>query len=67
MTNERMRFYAAGPGQPMIAVCTPYDKKPASVGNGMMVALAAGSKEAVHKIHEKPSQRSPNPHDSRRR
>ena len=26
MTNERMRFYAAGPGQPMIAVCTPYDK-----------------------------------------
>ena len=53
MTNERMRFYASGPGQPMIAVCTPYDKKAATVGNGMMVGLAAGSKDAVHRIHEK--------------
>ena len=70
MTNDRMRFYGAGPGQPMIAVCTPHDKKNATVGNGMMVALAAGSKDAVNRIYEKaislgasdegpPGQRSP--------
>ena len=53
MTNERMRFYGAGPGQPMIAVCTPYDQNQATVGNGMMVALAAGSKEAVDRVYEK--------------
>src|SRR6187399_2461341 len=53
MTNERMRMYASGPGQPMIAVCTPFDKQPATVGNGMMVALAAGSKDNVHRIYEK--------------
>jgi predicted lactoylglutathione lyase len=70
MTNDRMRMYAAGPGKPMLAVCTPFDKKTATVGNGMMVALAAGSKEAVNRIYEKaislgatddgpPGQRSP--------
>lgn len=53
MTNERMRFYGAGPGQPMIAVCTPHDKKQASVGNGMMVALAAKSKEQVDAVYKK--------------
>ena len=53
MTNDRMRMYAAGQGQAMIAVCTPYDKNQATVGNGNMVALAAGSKEAVHRIYEK--------------
>jgi predicted lactoylglutathione lyase len=70
MTNDRMRMYASGPGQPMIAVCTPHDKKKATVGNGMMVALAAGSKENVDRIYKKalslgatdegpPGQRSP--------
>ena len=53
MTNERMRMYAAGPGQAMIAICTPHDTKKATVGNGTMVALAAGSKEAVDRVYEK--------------
>jgi catechol 2,3-dioxygenase-like lactoylglutathione lyase family enzyme len=53
MTNERMRFYGAGRGQPMFVVCKPHDGKQASVGNGTMVALAAGSKEGVHRIYEK--------------
>ena len=42
MANDRMRFYGAGRGQPMIAICTPADGKKATVGNGMMIALAAG-------------------------
>jgi catechol 2,3-dioxygenase-like lactoylglutathione lyase family enzyme len=52
MTNERMRFYGV-PGQPMFVVCKPYDGKPASVGNGTMVALSVGSKDAVQRLHDK--------------
>lgn len=37
----------------MLAICTPYDEQPATVGNGVMVALNAGSKEAVAKLHAK--------------
>ena len=53
MTNERMRFYGSGPGQPMIAICKPHDGKRATGGNGTMVALAAGSKEAVDRVYKK--------------
>jgi predicted lactoylglutathione lyase len=53
MSNERMRFYGAGRGQPMLAICTPFDGKRATAGNGTMVALAAGSKEAVDRIYKK--------------
>ncbi len=70
MANERMRFYGAGPGQPLLAICTPHDQNKATVGNGTMVALAAGSKEAVDRVYQKaialgaadegaPGQRSP--------
>jgi len=37
--------------QPMFAVATPFDGADASVGNGVMVALAAGSRPAVDKLH----------------
>jgi catechol 2,3-dioxygenase-like lactoylglutathione lyase family enzyme len=53
MANDRMRFYSAGRGQPMIAICTPNDGKQATVGNGMMVALAADSKETVDRVYKK--------------
>jgi predicted lactoylglutathione lyase len=53
MSNERMRFYGAGPGQPLIAICTPHDGKPATAGNGTMIALAAGSKENVDRVYKK--------------
>lgn len=39
-------------GGPGIGLTTPFDGKPASVGNGVMVALEAKSKEQVHKLHE---------------
>ena len=52
MTNDRMQGYGA-PGSPgMVAVCTPYDQQAATVGNGMMIALAAPSREIVDKVHE---------------
>jgi len=50
--TDRMQGYRGGQGG-MLAVCTPYDGKPATVGNGMMVSLAAPSKELVEKVHAK--------------
>ena len=41
------------PGSAGVALTLPYDKKPATVGNGMMVALAAGSREKVDALYKK--------------
>lgn len=49
--TDRLIAWGVAPGQPMLAVCMPWDGKPASVGNGQMVALAAGSEENVRKLH----------------
>lgn len=47
----RIAFISTGRGQPMLAVCEPYDKKPATSGNGTMVAFVADSKEEVDAIY----------------
>jgi predicted lactoylglutathione lyase len=39
--------------KPILAVMTPYDGKPATVGNGVMVALVVKSKEKVDRVHKK--------------
>lgn len=41
------------PGAPNLAVATPFDAKAATVGNGVMVALAADSPATVDAIHKK--------------
>lgn len=38
-------------GAPGIALMAPYDGKPATVGNGVMVALEATSTEQVDRLH----------------
>ncbi len=48
----RMRVYGGGNGA-MLMVTKPYDGEKATVGNGNMVALAAGSKENVDKLYKK--------------
>ena len=45
--------YGTGMDQPMVLVMRPYDGNAATVGNGMMVALQAGSPEAVARLHAK--------------
>jgi len=45
--------WAVAPDKPGISVTKPFDGNPATVGNGMMVALAVDSKEMVHKIYDK--------------
>lgn len=39
--------------QPMLAVMTPFDGQPATVGNGVMVAIAVGSRENVDRVYRK--------------
>ena len=51
MNDGRMVVWASEMGKGMLAVCKPYDEQGASVGNGTMVALNAGSPEAVKALH----------------
>jgi predicted lactoylglutathione lyase len=39
--------------KPSLAIMNPYDKKAATVGNGVMVGLLADSKETVDRVHRK--------------
>jgi catechol 2,3-dioxygenase-like lactoylglutathione lyase family enzyme len=51
MTMDRIQGYGGPGGGAMLAVCKPYDGEAATVGNGMMIALAAPSTELVDKTH----------------
>ena len=42
MEHETYIGWSQGPDQPIFSVHTPFDGNPATVGNGVMVALAAG-------------------------
>ena len=53
MATDSLVLWATGPGTPMVALAKPFDGKAATVGNGMMVALAASSKAQVDAIHKK--------------
>jgi catechol 2,3-dioxygenase-like lactoylglutathione lyase family enzyme len=50
---DRIKFYGTGPGSPMLAICTPYDKEPAHRGNGNMVAIPGGSRQKVDQLYSK--------------
>lgn len=52
-TTERMVVFGAAPDQPMLMVCTPFDKQAATHGNGTMVSLKVDSRDAVDRIHAK--------------
>ncbi len=51
--NGRMIFWAIG-GRPVLGVGDPFDgSRPASAGNGTMVALRTGSREDVDRLYAK--------------
>jgi predicted lactoylglutathione lyase len=54
-TLETEKFIAWGndPNAPMLFVIKPADGNEATVGNGVMVALAAKNKEEVDKVYQK--------------
>ena len=45
--------WGAGPDAPSVAATVPFDGQPASVGNGVMVALAMQSREQVDCVYRK--------------
>ena len=53
MGNERIALYGKDIDSPMLAICIPYDEQPPSAGNGTMVAIRAGSREACDAMYEK--------------
>jgi predicted lactoylglutathione lyase len=53
MEMDRLIAWSAAPSGPMLCVIKPYDGKPATVGNGVMVALVASSKAQVDAVHRK--------------
>lgn len=51
-SDDHLTFYAGAKGRgPMLAIGRPYDKNPATFGNGTMVALAARDHAIVDQVH----------------
>jgi predicted lactoylglutathione lyase len=53
MQNDRFVAWAVAPDQPALSVTQPWDGKPATVGNGVMVALAVDSAAKVDALYRK--------------
>ena len=53
MEFETFIAWQVAPDKPGFAVTKPYDGKPATVGNGTMIAFAVDSKELVHQVYDK--------------
>jgi hypothetical protein len=43
--------WASGPGSPALSISKPFDGAEATVGNGVMVAIAMDSKEKLNAFH----------------
>ena len=53
MENEQFVAWSVKSDQPGLGVTKPFDKKPATVGNGLMVALMVDSTAKVDALHRK--------------
>jgi predicted lactoylglutathione lyase len=53
MDTETFIAWATSPGTPALSVTQPFDRKAATVGNGVMVALNADSQEKVDALYKK--------------
>lgn len=51
--GERGIGWGTAPDKPMLSVVMPFDGKPATVGNGGMVSLAAADADQVKALHAK--------------
>ena len=51
--GERMIMWSSKSGTGAVAVITPFDKSPATAGNGTMLSLDAGDPETVQAVHAK--------------
>ena len=53
MEYDRFIAWSASPNAPGLGLALPFDGKPASVGNGVMVALVVDSTEKVDLLYNK--------------
>jgi len=53
MESDTFIAWATGPKSPAISILRPYDGEDATVGNGVMIAIAAGSPDTVDALHAK--------------
>ena len=51
MENDRFIAWSTGPGSPGFSICHPYDGNAATVGNGVMIALAVDSRDKVDALY----------------
>lgn len=53
MESDRFVAWAVAPDKPSLGVAKPFDGKPATVGNGVMIALAVDSPAKVNALYHK--------------
>jgi catechol 2,3-dioxygenase-like lactoylglutathione lyase family enzyme len=53
MASDRYIGWGTSPTAPMFMAIKPHDGKPATVGNGVMIAITAGSKAQVDNVYKK--------------
>ncbi|WP_437967407.1 VOC family protein [Sorangium sp. So ce260] len=53
MEFDKLILWGVSPNKPALGVILPFDGKPATVGNGVMVALAVDSPAKVDALHKK--------------
>lgn len=53
METDTFIAWSVAPNKPALSLTLPFDGKPATVGNGVMVALAMDSRDKVDAIHKK--------------
>jgi catechol 2,3-dioxygenase-like lactoylglutathione lyase family enzyme len=51
--GERGYAWGVAMDKPMLCIMTPYDRQPATVGNGVMVGISAESRDQVDRIYNK--------------
>ncbi len=52
MDYETFKVWGTGKGKPGLALTKPYDGKPATVGNGVMVALQCKDRAQVDRVYQ---------------
>ena len=50
--QDRIKFYGTDPGQPMVAICVPYDQQGQHPGNGNMLALPV-KRDDIDRVYRK--------------
>ena len=51
MESDSFSVWGTSPGAPSISICRPHDGNEATVGNGVMVAIAVDSREKVDELY----------------